>query len=81
MTRLKKELVKRGIIFEEDGGYEEGRSLIEVTDKYIITLWGCNVLPTQIHLFDHSFNLIGKQNLFPEKELFSNNMTWSSEVR
>lgn len=81
MTRLKKELVKRGIIFEEDGGYEEGRSLIEVTDKYIITLWGCNVLPTQIHLFDHQYNLIAKQNLFPEKELFSNNMTWSSEVR
>ena len=78
MTRLKKELIKRGIVYENDDIYEDGRSLIEVTDKYIITLWGCNVLPTEIHLFDHNFNLIGTQDLFPEKLFFSNSYTWHS---
>lgn len=80
MNRLKKELTAKGIIYENDGGYEEGRSLIAVTDKFIITLWGCNVLPTEIHLFDRNFNPIGMQLLFPEDMLFSEGKTWWSYV-
>ena len=80
MNRLKKELTARGIIYENDGGYEEGRSLITVTPNFIITLWGCNVLPTEIHLFDKQFNLIAKQNLIPEDQFFRKGKTWNSYV-
>ena len=80
MNRLKKELISRGIVYENDGGYEEGRSFITITEKYIITLWGCNVLPLEIHLFDKNFKLIGKQNLFPERWLFRDGYTWFSQV-
>lgn len=80
MNRLKKELISRHIIFQNDGGYEDGRELIAVTEKFIITVWFSNVLPTEIHLFDRNFNPIGTQLLFPEDMLFSEGKTWWSYI-
>lgn len=80
MNRLKKELTARGIIYQNDDQYEEGRELVTVTPNFIITLWGCNVLPTEIHLFDKQFNLIAKQNLIPEDMFFQEGKTWNSYV-
>lgn len=80
MNRLKKELISRHIIFQNDGGYEDGRELVALTDKFIITVWFSNVLPTEIHLFDRNFNQIGTQLLFPEDMLFSEGKTWWSYV-
>lgn len=79
MNKLKKELISHGIVYENDGGYEEGRELVAVTNNFIITLWGCNVLPSEIHLFNaKDFSPIGKQNLFPEDMLFHEGKTWGS---
>jgi hypothetical protein len=80
MNRFKKELVSRGIIYENDGGYEEGRSFVAIEGNYILTLWGCNVLPVEWHIFDKNFKLIGTQLLFPERKLFSEGRTWMSEM-
>lgn len=83
MNRLKKELISRHIIFQNDGGYEDGRELVALTDKFIITVWFSNVLPTEIHLFDRNFNQIGTQLLFPEDIFFSEfseGRTWWSYV-
>lgn len=80
MNRLKKELISHHIIFQNDGGYEDGRELVALTDKFIITVWFSNVLPTEIHLFDRNFNQIGTQLLFPEDMLFSEGKTWWSYV-
>lgn len=80
MNRLKKELVSRGIIYEEEGGYEQGRSFIAIEGNYILTLWGCNVLPTELHIFDRNFNPVGFQLLFPERKLFSEGRTWMSGI-
>lgn len=82
MNRFKRELISRGIIYESDGGYEEGRSLITIEGNFILTLWGCNVLSNEIHLFDRkTLKMIGSQLLFPERKLFSEGRTWMSYVR
>ena len=81
MNRLKKEMISRGIVYENDGDYEEGRSFIAIVQgKYILTMWGCNVLPTELHLFDRDFRLVATQDLFPEKMFFRNGKTWHSRV-
>lgn len=74
MTRLKKELLARHILFEADdydvmrgAEYDQSRSLVAITDKYIITRYTSMVLPSELHIFDRRTLLqIGSQNLFPD---------------
>lgn len=81
MNKLKRELRSRGIIYESDSGYEESRSLIAIEGNFVLTLWGCNVLSTEIHLFDRkTLKMIGSQLLYPERKLFSEGKTWMSCV-
>lgn len=80
MNRLKKEMISRGIVYHCDGGYEEERELICVQGKHIITLWGCNVLPLELHIFDSNLHLVAKQDLFPDTMFFSEGRTWNSQV-
>lgn len=74
MTRLKKELIARGIVFEASDWdvmrgpeYDQDRRLVEVTDKFIITAYFSAVIPPELQLFDRfTFKFIGGQNLRPE---------------
>ena len=83
MTRLKKELIKHGIVFQNEGyddPYEQEREFVAIEGDFIITLFYSNVMPTEIHLFNKRFHFVGSQNLRPEPMLFSEGKTWNSEI-
>lgn len=82
-TRLYKELKKRGIVFEHDyRDYDQAEYLLFYTSKYVITLWGCAVLPSRLKIYDaHSLILLGEQNLHPCGDFFfATNNKWESVV-
>ena len=75
MTRLKKELTDRGILYEADDywvlmhGIEHDwcRKLVDITDQFIITVMYSAVLDTELHIFDrNTFELVAQQNLYPD---------------
>ena len=77
MNRLKKELTSHGVIYECEGDeYEEERILITVTKEYIVTVWRCLVMPSEIHIFDKQYNMIGRQYLFPHDRMFHSVNEW-----
>lgn len=80
MNRLKKELIKRGIVFDHcDDPYEECRSLVAIEGDIIITLWGCTVMDDEFHLFDkRTFEKIGSQDRYKSEFLFRKGSTWNS---
>ena len=79
MTRLKKELIQREIIFDHDGcgevyyhqyrpEYDDCQKLVGVTDQFIICVYYSAVLDPELRLYDrYTFKLIAGQLLRPDK--------------
>lgn len=68
MNRLKKELLKRGLVGDNEIDVITGKSNIEweskfvtITDKFIITTNYTNVLDSMFRIYDFNFNLIATQ--------------------
>ena len=83
MNRLKKELVRHGIVFQNEGyddPYEQEREFVAIKGDFIITLFYSNVMPTEIHLFNKKFHFVGSQNLYPERSLSRKGREWNSEI-
>ena len=84
MTRLKRELRKRGLIFEApdypwSAEYDACQALVTITETVIVTVFDCSVLPTELRLYDRrTFAEIGGQNLTPEPMLFGKGKSWDS---
>lgn len=84
MTRLKKELEKRNIIFEADEieiakGIEHDCSayLVAITDKFIITVVYSAVVEPALYIHDRfTLELIGKQDLYKDTHLFCVTNPW-----
>jgi hypothetical protein len=53
------------------------QDVIAVTEDFIICIWSCAVLDSEIRLYDHNYNLIAKQTLYPNRLPFDK---WSSYV-
>lgn len=79
MTRLEKELRKRGIVFDEDeyeivmrgAEYDQAQRFVAIENGIIITLWVSAVVDPEFRLYDaKTFEPIGGQNRFPEKDGF-----------
>ena len=89
MTRLKKELEKRNIIFEADDleialkGVEHdcSASLVAITDKFIITVVYSAVLDPVLYIYDRfTLELIGKQDRYKDTQLFCIANPWHSFI-
>lgn len=79
MTRLKKELEKRNIIFEADEieialkgiEYDCSASLVAITDKFIITVVYSAVVEPTFYIYDRfTFEPIGEQERYKDEQLF-----------
>ena len=71
MTRLKKELIKRGILFDEEDKvpydpYEAQEELFCISNGLIITIYTCNVLDPSFRIYDTNYNFIGSQDCFKQ---------------
>ena len=86
MTRLKKELTNRGIIYDVDdikvmlygSGYDNEQRLVDITSEFVIVVHYSAVLDPFLRLYDrHTLTEIGEQQLYPERS-FSGSRTWGS---
>ena len=77
MTRLKKELEKRNIIFESDDmmialkgiEYDSSAKLVGITDKFIITVMYSAVIDPILTLYDRfTLEPIGEQELYKDTQ-------------
>lgn len=71
MTRLVKELTKRGILFDETDKipydpYEASEKLFCISNGLIITIYTCNVLDPSFRIYDTYYNFIGSQDCFKQ---------------
>lgn len=89
MTRLKKELEKRNIIFSADEidvvlkgiEYDTSAYLVTITDKFIITVVYSAVVEPVFYIYDRfTLELIGEQELYKDKQLFCISNPWHSFV-
>ena len=89
MTRLKKELEKRNIIFEADEieialkgiEYDNEAHLVTITDKFIITVVYSAVIEPMFYIYDRfTLELIGEQELYKNTQFFSVSNPWHSFV-
>ena len=89
MTRLKKELEKRNIIFSADEieialkgiEYDSDASLVTITDKFIITVVYSAVVDPMFYIYDRfTLELIGEQELYKDTQLFCVSNPWHSFV-
>lgn len=90
MNRLKKELTKRGIIWSSNyeaaynDEYDQSESLVTITDKVIVTIYECLVLPTMHRFYVYRFydkntyEFIGVQDTTKSQGIIMNNNPWSS---
>ena len=86
MTRLKKELSARGIIYDADeldilfkgAEYDNSESLVDITSDFLITVHYSAVLDPFFRIYDrHTLTEIGEQQMYPERS-FSGCRTWGS---
>lgn len=77
MNRFKKELKKRGIIYEPDEiaeilgyGYNDQQSLIGIYGDFILINNYNDPMGTSLKIYDRNFNLIGGQSLIPDYTSF-----------
>lgn len=91
MTRLKKELQKRNIIFEADefrvslgAEYDTEAQLVEITDKFLITVTYSGVVDPVLTLYDRfTLKPIGEQELYKDDTFFfpgHYNNPWHSHI-
>lgn len=83
MTRLKKELINRGIIFDEEDKfpydpYEASEELFCISNGLIITIYTCNVLDPSFRIYDTNYNFIGSQDCFKNTIAFLGNNPFCS---
>jgi len=84
MTRLKKELMARGIIYNapDNPSYieqDEERHLVDIVDEFIITVWYSAVLDPEIHIFNRrTLKMVGGQDLRPDRTFWGQSRTWGS---
>ncbi len=81
MTRLEKELRKHGLVYEYEPEEQYGacEALVEITDKFIITLFGCDVLPSEFHIYDrNTYEMIGGQDMRKTTTFFGKTETFNS---
>ena len=89
MRRMDKEFKKVGLVYDSmDNIYNQiyycpendmSQHVVEVTEQFIICVWYSEVLDPELRLYDHNYNLIATQNLYPDQMCFGNNK-WSSYV-
>lgn len=88
MTRLKKELEKRGLIFSEDdpivlmrgSEYDMCQKFVAIDGQFIICVWESAVTDPEFRLYDkNTFKLVAVQNVYPDTTLWGNN-TWGSYI-
>jgi hypothetical protein len=87
MNRLKKELTKKGILYEADdfeisrgAEYDWCRRLVTITDQFIVTVMYSAVLNPEFQLFDrNTYEMIAQQNVL-YADRFDNCNTWESYV-
>lgn len=84
MTRLKKEMKKRNILFVADDSeimrgaeYDCENALVFIDRDYIVTVFSCAVLPSELRIYDRNFELIGGQDLYQDMS-FGGGKTWNS---
>lgn len=79
MTRLKVELQKRNIIFDEDDvmialkgmEYDRCAKLVSITDKFIITVMYSAVMDPILYIYDRfTFKPIAEQQLYKDIQSF-----------
>lgn len=85
MTRLKSELIKRGLVYDCDSMdvydcYEDEQEFVCIDNNYIICTHYCNVLSPELRVYDLNYNLVATQNLRPECSLLFSNNKWESHV-
>ena len=90
MTRLTKELMKAGIIFEADDlaimrgpEYDVDRKLVAIEGNYIITVTYSAVLDPRLDLWNrHTFDWVGSQNLYPDNMFLGERYfnKWGSDI-
>ena len=84
MTRLKSELIKRGLMYDCDfmDCYEKEQEFVCIDNNYIICAYHCNVLAPELRIYDLNYNLVATQNLRPEPQcgLLFNKNKWESHV-
>ena len=78
MTRLKREMLERGIIYEADEQmmmwgpeYDTCQRLVDITNDFIIAVWYSAVLDPMLNIFDRkTFQFIAQQDMMPDYEFF-----------
>lgn len=83
MTRLRKELSKRGIIFNETDKipydpYEAEENLFCISNGLIITIYTCNVLDPFFKIYDANYNFVGSQDCYKNTVAFLGNNPFCS---
>jgi len=86
MTALKRELKKKGILFDEDeyqiamhgNQYDQCTRLVSVTETIITVIWYCAVLDPILRLYDRkTLKPVGEQ-LLHKDTMFNGKETWES---
>ena len=70
MTRLKKELINKNILFDDSDSndcYESYESFFTCENGFIITIAGSAMTDPEFRIYDRSLNLIGTQDCFKDK--------------
>lgn len=70
MTRLKKELAKRGIIFDDSDSndcYEAFEELFICEKGFVITISGNNMLDPMFRIYDRNLELVAIQDCLKDK--------------
>lgn len=87
MTRLKKELNRRGIIFEPkdfpSSVYDESEAvLVGIDEDYLVTCYYSPVLPPILYIYDRqSLEHIATQEVYPDEQSFGIYFNkWASAV-
>ena len=86
MNRLKKELIKRNVLYEADQEhiergpeYDVSRQFVTITEKVIVTVMYSAILDPMFYLYDrNTYELIGQQNVFPEPKIWGKGNTFGS---
>lgn len=79
MTRLKQELVNRGIIGENEPWDSIGwcEYLVFITKDFIVTRYCCDVLEPLFKIYDKNFTLIAEQACERDEQGWQENPWWS----
>jgi len=86
MTRLTKELKKKGIIHDTDDmqaylygtEYDTEEKLVGIFGGFIVTVWYSAAMDTELHIYDrNTFEAIGGQYLHKDR-MFNGYSTWGS---